>query len=218
LKLELLNVSVVVLAQGHNPTILHPAFLESQGIVPPDWQLAEPPICTPPLSVVKFANGIVFSVESNKFQVVEERASPESPGSKASELAIKYIEKLPHVRYTAVGVNFNGFIAVDSPAEHLIERFLKPGNWNSEALKPQALGLRLSYAAAGGIVNLSCDPSRVRRTPAEPQRRGIAVRANYHSKVSDPERVRQTVAGISRCPECYQHFIQIVKTLFDIEG
>jgi hypothetical protein len=39
MKLEIVNTSVVVLAAEHNPTILHPAFLSAQEIVPEGWEL-----------------------------------------------------------------------------------------------------------------------------------------------------------------------------------
>src|SRR4051794_1104305 len=69
MKLEWLKASVVVAAREHNPTILHPAFLVAQEIVPPDWELAKDPICTPAFAIVTYRNGITFSVEGSRFQV-----------------------------------------------------------------------------------------------------------------------------------------------------
>ncbi len=130
-----MNASVVVVARDHNPTILHPAFLESQGIVRSDWQLAEPPICVPPASVVKYANGIVFTVDLNRFQVLDNGVPEEILGGRVRELAIAYIDRLPHVRYTAVGVNFRAFAEHADPERFLIDRFLKPGPWNSSPIE-----------------------------------------------------------------------------------
>ena len=97
--LQFLNTSVVVIAQDHNPTILHPAFLTSQGIVPDDWQLADAPLCTPAFSFAKYKNGITFDVESNRFVVTEESPAGNPEDSRISELAIAYTGTLPHVRY-----------------------------------------------------------------------------------------------------------------------
>jgi hypothetical protein len=36
MSINLLPANVVILAQGHNPTILHPSFLQQLGIVPED--------------------------------------------------------------------------------------------------------------------------------------------------------------------------------------
>ena len=65
--LAVLNRAVVVLAREHNPTILHPSFLGAQGIVPKDWQLAEPPMCTPPLSMVNDPTLLGRMCHSEKF-------------------------------------------------------------------------------------------------------------------------------------------------------
>jgi hypothetical protein len=129
MKLELLNTSVVVVAQEHNPTILHPAFLAAEGIAPQDWKPAAPPICTPAFSFVKYGNGIVFTVESNRFSVTDESPSGEVAESLAPKLAISYVEKLPHVRYTAVGINLHGFVLCETPEAFLIARFLKEGSY-----------------------------------------------------------------------------------------
>src|SRR5690348_7266953 len=108
-RLELVEASVVVLAQDHNPSILHPSFLASQGIVPEEWQCAEPPICTPAFSVTSYANGVVFTVESHRFQVQDKNPQGNGSTSPAPELAARYIRKLPYVRYRAVGINLTGF-------------------------------------------------------------------------------------------------------------
>jgi len=109
MKLRVFDTSIVVLAEGHNPTILHPAFLTSQDIVPQDWQLAEDPVCTPAASLVKYDNGIQFSVQSNRLQVFQAEPPENVGSSEIPALADRYIKTLPHVRYKAVGVNMRGF-------------------------------------------------------------------------------------------------------------
>ena len=73
--LIILNTSVVIVASAHNPSILHPAFLQAQEIVPLDWETIEQPISTPAFSITKYSNGIVFIAESNKFQVRDDNPS-----------------------------------------------------------------------------------------------------------------------------------------------
>src|SRR5438094_3822819 len=62
-KLGLLNTVIVILARGLNPSVLHPSFLLSEGIVPPDWRPSEPPVCTPKVSIIKYTNGISFLID-----------------------------------------------------------------------------------------------------------------------------------------------------------
>ena len=70
--LRLIQFSGVVLGQFHNPTILNPNFLETEGIVPKswDWKVSKN-ITTPPLAVVTYTNGVTITVEPNKLQVTD---------------------------------------------------------------------------------------------------------------------------------------------------
>jgi hypothetical protein len=38
LEFKIINTTIVVAAEAHNPTILHPAFLRAEKIVPRDWE------------------------------------------------------------------------------------------------------------------------------------------------------------------------------------
>ena len=211
MEIKKLNVSVVVLAMDHNPTILHPSFLESQGIVPKDWQLAEPPICTPPLSVVKYKNGINFSVESRKFQVVQAPPPDKLEDSEVPVVAIKYVEKLPYVRYTAVGINMVALIKDSNPEKTLIDKFLVAENCSVGGLNLESASLRLVYPMEKGRLNLSCEPGTIESE----QLKGIVVNANYHTdcRGSDPvEEVKKIIFTFrDRC----KHFEEtVLKKLF----
>ena len=56
--LDIQELAAVVVARNHNPTILNPDFLKYNNIVPANWELAESPLCTPPVAQVKYTNGI----------------------------------------------------------------------------------------------------------------------------------------------------------------
>src|SRR5688572_20388198 len=100
-----LNTAVVVTADAHNPSILHPAFLTAQNVVPAKWEPGEPPLCTPAVSVVKYRNGITFTVEAAKLQVANARPPEEPERDPVFPLAANYVRTLPHVKYTGVGIN-----------------------------------------------------------------------------------------------------------------
>jgi hypothetical protein len=44
------DLTLVVVARNHNPTILNPDFLKSTHIVPEHWELAAPPFCVEPVA------------------------------------------------------------------------------------------------------------------------------------------------------------------------
>ena len=211
MEIKKLNVSVVVLAMDHNPTILHPSFLESQGIVPKDWQLAEPPICTPPLSVVKYKNGINFSVESRKFQVVQAPPPDKLEDSEVPVVAIKYVEKLPYVRYTAVGINMVALIKDPEPEKTLINKFLVVEKCSVGGLNLESASLRLVYPMEKGRLNLSCEPGTIESE----QLKGIVVNANYHTDCPGSNPVQELKEIVFKFPDRCKHFEKtVLKKLF----
>jgi hypothetical protein len=215
MELQVLSGSVVVLAEQHNPTILHPAFLESQKIVEGAWELAEAPICTPPVSVVRYANGLTFTTEVNKFQVVDEGEVTNMSQSRAGAMAASYISALPHVRYTAVGINFTGIIVCDQGGAFLIEKFLKPGSWHCQANEPQALGVKLVYPLDETRLHLSLDPGEASRADAEKKMIGILVNANFHTPISGLEEARRAIGTFATR---YTEFRDRVNIIFELES
>jgi len=214
MEIRKLNVSVVVLAMEHNPTILHPSFLESEGIVPKGWQLAEPPICTPPLSVVKYKNGINFSVESRKFQVAQSPPPDKLEDSQAPELAIKYVEKLPYVRYTAIGINMAALIKDPEPEKTLISKFLVAENCSVSSLNLESASFRFVYRMEKGRLNLTCEPGSIESD----QLNGIVVNANYHTDCSGTNPVQELREIVLKFPDRCNHFEEtVLKELFGKE-
>ena len=69
------SVSVVVTAEFHNPSILNRDFLVSNGIVPKDWEVVEA-ITTPPVSIVRYSNGIQWNVDQSRLTVDENCGAP----------------------------------------------------------------------------------------------------------------------------------------------
>jgi hypothetical protein len=181
MELELLNTSVVILAQEHNPTILHPAFLAAQRIVPADWQVADKPLCTPAFSIARYNNGISFTVESNRFVVTEEKPAGKPGESMIAAIAVLYAETLPHVRYKALGVNFNGYCLHQEPERFVIERFLKAGPWNDEVRPMKALGSRFVYDVEDAVLRFGLDGGQVRRE--EQSQPAILISGNFHSEL-----------------------------------
>lgn len=156
-QIALTSFSIVITGTYHNPTILNPDFLRVQDIVKPQWEwaVADPAITTPPLSIVRYTNGVTISVEVEKLQVVDLHSGPAS--SRVVEIVKQYIRTLPHVRYTAVGTNFQVTIQLSQPENFLKSRFLKPGPWDTPERPLQALGLRLLYALPSAKLILALD-------------------------------------------------------------
>lgn len=219
MKLEILNTSVVVLAKHHNPTILHPSFLTSEGIVPSDWEVAELPVSTPVFAIVKYKNGVVFNVEENRFQVTDNQIRGNIRESQVANLACKYAEKLPHVRYNAVGINFNGFIECAEADSTVVRQFLKRNSADFNGGSPQALGLRLVYNLPDARLLLTLDGGKV-NVGTDKERSGILVNANYHMDLPDNSRENR-IKGLQRATSLFaqycDNFIKVIGSIFVLE-
>ena len=217
MKLSLINASVVVLAQDHNPSILHPAFLSKQGIVPENWTEAEAPICTPPFSIVKYPNGLVFTVETNKLQVMENNPPLDLSMAEAPLRAELYINKLPHVRYLAAGVNFSGLVECTNWETFLLERFITSGPWNANALKATAVGIKFVYPCADAKFTLSLDAGTVKSLKDQGERRGLLVSGNYHCDLDAAKPLDSAVAALKKFSLRASHFKETCTTVLGLE-
>ena len=213
-KFVALNTAVVVVAKAHNPSILHDSFLSAQGIVPAGWELAAPSLSTPAISIVKYANGVVFTAEPTKVMVRDD-IPKKTPV--VQDLALKYLEALPHVHYSAVGINFAGFVECASPEEWVRDRFLKRGPGNDDKLKPNAVGLRFAYSVERGMLNLSCDVGTVHRADEAKETPCLLIGGNYHIPVSETSLEEARIA-ISSFSERLVHFTQITDSVFGLES
>ena len=187
---KLLQFSIVVLATDHNPTILNPDFLRLQKIVPADWEweLASPPITTPPFATVQYESGVSISVESNKLQVADNKVT-EPTASKIVAMVKRYVEVMPHVRYTAVGINFRSVIELDDADAYLKDQFLKKGPWDNEENPMKSVGLRFVYDVASGRLVLSVDSGLVKEVAGDQAQQKLVIfaHANFHCDLDTTE-------------------------------
>ncbi len=209
---QLIQFSTVVVGKIHNPSILNPDFLSVNGIVPNDWgwEVAET-VTTPPFAVVRYANGVAVTVEFNKLQVTDVDVRDDPTTSKAAEIATNYVHTLPHVRYTAAGLNFQTVVAVESPETYLKERFVKAGPWNTEKRQLSAAGLRLVYALGNeGRVTLSLDAGEAQNSGDKTKKKVVIANANFHRDCGehpDHEQVAKHLTNVANDWSMYRELL-----------
>ena len=123
--IELVQFSIVLVANDHNPSLINPDFLEREGIIDEKWgwERAGDPITTPPFATVPYEGGVTVTVEPSKLQVVD-RGSKVPTQSHVGDIVNRYVQVLPHVPYRAVGINFNGAVKMPDPGAYLKKHFL----------------------------------------------------------------------------------------------
>jgi hypothetical protein len=204
--MDALEVSAVVLAEGHNPTILHPAFLVAQQIVPREWELAAPSISMPPAATAVYKNGISFAVDQWRLVVRDGQPASGEEFFRAFRLAKRYVETLPHVQYSAVGVNFSVLIATAEAVEALVNHFVRADALSSDGFaRPTWLSLSFQHPLAGGIRTLTLAPAA-----PESGRSGVIVTANYHVPISSEDSLRKINETLDAAPERWKDLESVI--------
>ncbi len=183
--LNINEISIVIVAKNHNPTILNPDFLKYNEIVPEDWELAEAPICVEPMAQVTFKNGINIVSQLDKVIFGETIQAKNTEKVEVPSIARKYVETLPHVDYRAVGINPKGHVEFDSGdklRKYLIETFLAPGPWSNIGEAPVKTSFKFVYSLAQSLCNLTIDEA-VLQIPNKPPTSVLLFAANFHHEL-----------------------------------
>ncbi|SDW87631.1 hypothetical protein SAMN05421783_1107 [Thiocapsa roseopersicina] len=210
MKIVPLEFSIVVVGEDCNPTILNPDFLKYQQIVPEEWEweLAAAPLTTRGISVVAYTSGIMLKVEPNRFQVTEVNQCSDITDSKAISIARRYVEVLPHVKYTAVGTNFRGFSQIENPNEFLKARFIKPGPWDQQPLDLKAVTLSFAYAHEDARLTLALEGRVILHQQEEQTQQifGVDISGNYHRECHGYPTNDMVLAHIAKAKSDAAHF------------
>ena len=183
LQLDLIEFSVVVVAEAeaNNPTILNPDFLRHNGIVGTHWRLSEShqPVTTPWLSVVVFDGGLTVRADPNRVTFEQQGGVLSPEDIECADIAKGYLKTVPHVPYTAFGVNSKARVQ-NSPLSKLSEMLCSDGSgmmFNSIAPRFE---LKAIYEMAGKRLTLELQDGQNERGSFR------LCQANIHRDIAEP--------------------------------
>lgn len=169
------SLGVVVVAKYHNPSILNKDFLVRRGIVPESWK-SEETITTPAVSVVKYSNGVQWTIDQDRLTITEacDQLFQQNEDSKVHDRAILYVETLPHTPYTALGLNYTASVIRRDPDSWITQHFL------SEDLRSQGLVMRPTFTmnVDDAILNLNFRTGNADR--GNESHKSIIIDCNIH--------------------------------------
>jgi hypothetical protein len=217
-----LEFSVVVAGQDCNPTILNPDFLKLNRIVSDEWgwRPVDPIITTPPFSMVTYDSGVTVTVETNRFQVSDNKRAGDVSSSKAPSIVRSYVKTLPHVRYTAVGINIRSFVEAEEADKEIENRFLLSGYSKGMPEKPIGVGLNFVFPIDGGKLTLSIGSVTANIPVGEiiENKRGISMGANFHRDCTGYPSYELVIAHVEKTHADIDRFESIVRALFARKG
>ena len=219
MKWRLVQFSVVVVGDAHNPTILNPDFLASKRIVPQSWgwEVAET-ITTPPLAMVRYENGVSVTVEQNKIQITDPNVEDGPERSKITEVAAAYVEILSHVRYTAVGNNFQSLIPRPNPGSYLKERFFKEGAWTKSPADLDAVGVWLGCPLVPvGRLLLTIDAAEAKLPDNADHQEVVVCNANFSRECAEHPASDKVVEHLKLAVGDWSTYKQVLESLFELD-
>ena len=185
-KIILTTVSVVLVADSNNPTIINPDFLSSNDIVDNDLRVREPPVTTPVFSQVIYEGGISVKAEPNRVifeHLAEAGAFLEPETVVSSEMAVRYVETVPHVQYSAIGINPVAVrFCTGGTQEKLSSSLNDNGSWASFRDIMPEIQFKAIYEFEKKKINLDIAEGKWLEMGGS-EVLGIAFRANIHRDI-----------------------------------
>ena len=183
---KLFEFSVVLVANEHNPTIINRDFLLNNGIVVEQRPLDEPPpFSTPATSQVAFDSGL--TVRGDRKRVVfEQSGEPLSiEDVLCAEIAKRYLKTIPHVNYTAIGVNPKGYrVLAGRPSDGVAGALIDNGTWMKHRSAVPSFGLKATYQYDAKKITLDIFEGEVIEADQE-KVRILALQGNIHRDIQE---------------------------------
>ena len=203
------EIAIVIVGQNHNPSVLNPDFLRHNDIVPEGLELAEPAIGTLAFSQVVYNSGLRIVSEPNRISFAENVLGGEKPVCPG--VARRYLREVPHVRYTAIGINPVGVLSAKSPI--FPAGLLKTGEWlQFDGVSPSA-EIKLTYKLGGQTVNLTVKTDTV-QTP-EGGKEALVFHGNFHCDIkaenNESHMAAHAIAG--EWQKCAEDFVRLAENI-----
>ncbi len=177
MQIDLVGFSVVVVAQSNNPTILNPDFLRHNGIVRSSRALRDdrPPFTTPVVSEVSFGQDLVVRADPQRITFAQAASGLAPEDIDCPAIAKGYLRIVPHVPYTALGLNPRAVI-LNPPFARLSEVLYAKGNWMTFAGVTPRFELKTAYQMAD---------KRLTLTLQEAEGDSLICEANIHRDIAE---------------------------------
>ena len=214
---RLSGISVVLVANSNNPTILNQDFLYHNGIVPKDWTLEKnmPPVMTPAVSQITFENGFKVIAELNRILFEQFTVPLKEEDIVCADIAKRYLRTVPHVPYTAVGINLHGYRTYQKQASETVSDLLiKKGGWMNFREAAPSFQVKAVYGYEDKTITLDIAENFIKEKDAK-EVPAVVFNANIHRDISDETnqqmRVSKLVSILDSCNKDISDFCLLTK-------
>lgn len=163
--LNLQDFAIVVAAKNHSPLMLNLEFLKCSGVLPADWQLMRSPVFNAQASQLTFQNQVSLVAQANQIVFMEALTQQATQAVAIADLAERYVDKLPHANYQAVGFNFRGYVPFAQTADaeqFMAQKLLASGAWQQFGNQSAKAAINFAYTLEGRRLLLSIHEATLR--------------------------------------------------------
>ena len=209
--ITLVEAASVIVANAHNPSILNHEWLRANEILPTlqgvEWELDQPPIATPPLSLLRYQNGThIDLISSHLFVRVSLKGDVREVEGIAMSITANYVNRLKHIPYSAVGNNFRAMFECPDADQKIIDSFRQEGRHMNGVI---GLFVKLAYRLPD-----TCQRNVEINGGTAPKNDGgsvenvqvVSICANYHRDTPNTEAALQAIAKMKADKEDFIKF------------
>ena len=176
---NMVEFSVVILAQSHNPSILNADFLRHNGIVGEQWQPHEDCLTSLMWSRVAFNGGLAVQADPIRVAFEQSGDALAADALVCASAAKGYLKTVPHVRYIAIGMN-SKCISRDLSLHRVSDVLRSSGSWTTFKSVDPSFELKAIYEMGDKRVTLNVEESSHQSEPI------TIFRANIHRDIDEP--------------------------------
>ncbi len=183
------ELAIAITAKNLNPNVVNLDFLKYSNIISPEWELARQPVYTKTLTQLVFQNGIAIVAQPNRIVFAETIDAKDIQELQISQIAAKYIEKLPNVEYQAVGINPKGFVTFaesNAASNYLLKNLLASGEWQGFGNAPPKAAIQLAYTLENAQLNLTINEGLL-KVSEETSVPAVLFSGNFDYKIAGTE-------------------------------
>ena len=219
------EISIIIAAQDLTPTMMSQDFLKFSGIVPKDWELAQQPVLNPNFAQLNFKNGVNLTAQPRIITISESLSGKNLENISISQIASKYIEKLPHAEY--MGLSFSPKILVPFPnspesvRQYITGTLLGSGSWKEIGKFPVQAGINLMYLLDKCQLTMNISEASLQQPEKQPITALLfsgSFNYNINSGDSQEEKVTQLTKFLSYWQTDLEAFREMINDKFLTSG
>ena len=214
--LEIQEIGIIITAKKLNVGILSVDFLKASGIIGQDWELQNKPVKTPNAVQLAFKNGVNLVAQPGKIFFSETLAKKAIKDVQISEVAAKYIEKLPHADYQEVVVNPKSLIGLENSfSDYITQTLIAPGPWQNIGKEKMQASINFLFQLESAPLSLSVTQAQIKQNekslPALLFSGSFHYRLNHHQQT---EIIGHMVQHINQWQTNLEAFNEIINQKF----